>query len=83
MTLYLICQYGAAATGLISALLWARAATVEVKQGDPRSTGSTFIEGIDVSSTLREQGRWNRHGAIATAIAMLLQAAAIWLTPPN
>ena len=58
----------------VAAGFWLKAAKVVVRDGDPESTGFVFIEGVDVQSTVREQGRWNSRAALATAAALIAQA---------
>lgn len=58
----------------VAAGFWLKAAKVVVRHGDPGSTGTVFVEGVDVQSTVREQGRWNSRAALATAVALVAQA---------
>ena len=58
----------------VAAGLWLKASKTIVRDGDPKSRGSVFKNGIDVQSTASEQSRWNSWAATATAIALLVQA---------
>jgi len=76
-----ILSWTAIAFGFMSAWLWYRASKVVVLKGDPRSRGGFLIgtkDGtqVDVYSTMAEASRVNKHAAIATAVAVLLQALA-------
>ena len=74
--------WAAIVVGFISAWLWYRASGALVLKGDPRSRGG-FLTGtkdgtqVDVYSTVVEGARLNKHAAIATAVAVLLQALAV------
>jgi hypothetical protein len=77
-----ILSWAAIAAGFISAGLWYRASGAVVLKGDPRSSGGFFTgtkDGtqVDVYSTVVEGSRLNKHAAIATAVAILLQALAV------
>ena len=67
-----ILAYFAALAGIASGILWWRAATVVVHEGDPNSTGAYIVNGIDVQSTLNEQRKRNVLAAFATAATMVL-----------
>jgi hypothetical protein len=72
-----------ALVAIAAAGLWWVAADTVVMRGDKRSTGTIFHERVDVAVTAREQARWNKWAAVATAIAMLFQTMqSIWGTAP-
>jgi hypothetical protein len=71
-----ILVYLAALAGIASGILWWRAATVVVYDGDPNSTGAYIVNDIDVQSTLNEQRKRNILAAFATAATMVLSGLA-------
>jgi hypothetical protein len=71
-----ILAYFAALAGIASGILWWRAATVVVYDGDPNSTGAYIVNDIDVQSTLNEQRKRNILAAFATAATMVLSGLA-------
>jgi hypothetical protein len=71
-----ILAYFAALAGIASGILWLRAATVVVHDGDPNSTGAYIVNDIDVQSTLNEQRKRNILAAFATAATMVLSGLA-------
>lgn len=74
----------------IAALCWLRAGTVKVtpeealrleekrakKAGRKPSLGVVSLDDWDMSETFKAQSRWNSAGALAAAIAALIQAIA-------
>lgn len=62
--------------GLISAWLWWKSASVEIRRGDQLATGPVYIgeRQVDMQATATWQSRYNRQAAIATAISVLLGA---------
>lgn len=71
-----ILAYFAALAGIASAILWWKAATVVVHEGDPNSTGAYIVNNVDVQSTLNEQRKRNVRAAFASAVAMALSGVA-------
>jgi hypothetical protein len=65
-------MYLAALAGMASGILWWRAATVVVHEGDTNSKGAFIVNGIDVQSTLNEQRKSYAVAALATGVTMLL-----------
>lgn len=63
----------------IAAFFWWHGSNVVIRDGDPKSTGSVFIRGIDVISTWREQGKWNSAAAIVTGFALFAQTISLLL----
>jgi len=71
-----VLAFAAAAAGIASGILWWRAATSVVRQGEPNSKGNFFINGIDVQTTLNEQRKFNVFAAGATGLAAFLSGLA-------
>ena len=73
-----VLSWAAIVAGFVSAWLWYGASGAVVLKGDPRSRGG-FLTGtqVDVYSPVVEGSRLNKHAAIATAVAVLLQALAV------
>lgn len=74
-----VLTWAAIAAGLASAWLWYKASTTTVLKGDPRSRGGFLIGNrdgtqLDVYSTVYESSKVNAQAAIATALAVGLQA---------
>jgi hypothetical protein len=69
-------MWSAVAFGLIAAGLWYRASTVVVNTHDPRKAEVT-IGGVATQATAEKQAQANKFAAIATAIAVALQALAL------
>ncbi len=62
--------------GLLSAVLWTRAATAVVRDSRPDNhyrDGSTVTGGTDFFATARPQATWNRWAAFAAATAAAAQ----------
>jgi len=64
-----ILSYTAAMTGVLSAVLWWRAATVVVKKGDPGSADDIFLGGVAIQTTFKAQSKLNSWAAITTGVA--------------
>jgi hypothetical protein len=64
-----ILSYLAAVSGLVSAGLWWRAATVVIKKGDAKAATDIFIGNMAIPSTFNEQSKFNAWAAVATGIA--------------
>jgi len=83
-----ICQGAAFVSATLAAGLWAMAARAKVEAGEPGAfrietssdgTAKFSYDGLDLRATLERQGQWNSYAAIATAISVMLQAAAPYI----
>lgn len=64
-----ILEYSAAVVGVLSGILWWRAAGAIVIRHSKESTGSYFSDDVDVQATLVKQARLNRYAALCTGLA--------------
>lgn len=71
-----IISYVAVAAGLLSAILWWKAATTVVRRGDDRAAGNTFLGDVAIQATFKAQSKFNAWAAVATGIAALAAAVA-------
>lgn len=74
----ILMNYAAVVLGVLSALLWARSATVRVPSTREDGTywdGHVVDGGNDFYATARAQSKWNRWAAGMAAAAALAQAA--------
>lgn len=74
--IYQVLSWVAVITGMASAVLWWRAATIVIKKGDPRAANDIFIGGDAVKTTARLQAQYNSWAAIATGAAVAFGAMA-------
>lgn len=73
-TAKLILTWGSLIAAIVAAAWWLKASVTEVRKGDPRFRIGLVFQDIDLISTSREQTKWNKWAAVATAISVLMQA---------
>ncbi len=79
--IFVIAGWGDVLVGLLAALLWLRASRVDTKALAPGA--ETVLPGhTHIIAVIRDQSRWNKYAAIATAVGVMVQVL-LQMAPPR
>ena len=72
----LVLQFSSVGAAIASAYLWWYASTIEIRVGNSLAdtVHGVFLNDVDVLTTYRVQGKWNKWAALATGLSVFLSS---------